>query len=193
VLGPALVGLTACGATSPISSASRSVTGPEPPARSAAAGSSATGNGHPSESAAPSSGSTLGDPVATRSAAVKGTAADVELYPIARDGTLVHVTLALRSDESATVGDALSDNRSDAGQADSYAADGITLIDAEHGKLYLVASDGRGHCLCTQTGPMTLGESPTLVTASFRAPPAAVTRLDVSVPSFGVFAHVPLA
>lgn len=76
----------------------------------------------------------------------------------------------------------------------SNSTDGIYLVDPLHRQRYPVARDTSGHCVCstnlsnTNLGP---GESVQL-TATFAAPPADVTSIDVSVPNVGVFNHVTL-
>jgi len=74
------------------------------------------------------------------------------------------------------------------------AADGITLVDTVHNKLYLVASDGRGSCLCSQSlGSVELKDGlPVVISASFATPPPEMTEIQVQIPNFGVFPHVPI-
>ena len=48
--------------------------------------------------------------------------------------------------------DLFGDNESDTGNADSPASvDGVKLVDTRNSKLYLVASDGAGSCVCTNS------------------------------------------
>ena len=76
--------------------------------------------------------------------------------------------------------------------ADTDTADGVTLIDPGHSKVYLVASaDFR--CLCTRFGDTKLShDQPLVADATFAAPPTGVSSLEVQVPGFGVFGHVPV-
>jgi hypothetical protein len=73
---------------------------------------------------------------------------------------------------------------------------GTALVDVAAKKRYLVAVDSSGNCLCTadlshfyMIGP---GQSLTL-NATYAAPPATTTRLEVDVPGIGSFADVPIS
>ncbi len=143
----------------------------------------------PASAGGSSSGdSSLGPVVSARSSSADGKTIELDLYRIVRDGSLAHVTFTVRSADDAVVGDLFSDRGSH-----DYEADGVTLIDPAAKKLYLVASHGQGRCLCTATGSLTLsGGTPTVISASFAAPPVRVTAMDVAIPHFGVFSHVPV-
>lgn len=76
----------------------------------------------------------------------------------------------------------------------SYTADGIYLVEPTHRQRYPVARDTSGHCVCsTNLGSSNLGPGESVqITATFAAPPADVTTVDVNVPNVGVFNHVSL-
>ena len=73
--------------------------------------------------------------------------------------------------------------------------DGIQLVDGKHSKLYLVASDGDGTCLCSRGLSAVFLDSgePLLLSATYAAPPADVTAVDVRVPNFGIITNVPVS
>jgi hypothetical protein len=184
--------LTACSISLPDPAASSSgsaseSSGPtgEPPVETAPAESSAA---DPSSSASESQDASLGPVVATRSGSADGKTIELDLYRIVRDGSLAQVTFTVRSADDAVVGDLFSDRESH-----DYEADGVTLIDPAARKLYLVASHGQGRCLCTSTGALTLSaDAPSMISASFAAPPPSVSAMDVQIPHFGVFSRVPV-
>ena len=134
----------------------------------------------------------LGQPVVTRRGAIDGKKVELQLYQVVRDGAVSHLNFTLTGDR-VQIADALADGNYDAIDRDGRTADGITLVDGKNAKLYLVASDGDGHCLCSRDlSAVLLGEEPTLVSATFANPPADVTTVDVRVPSFGSLPRVPV-
>jgi hypothetical protein len=60
-------------------------------------------------------------------------------------------------------------------------------------KAYLAASDSEGQCMCSHhlTGDLEPGNTYTFY-ATYAAPPAEVTALDVSFPHFGTVSRVPV-
>lgn len=191
VIGALLaVALTACSISLPEPSASStgssdSTGSTAEPTGPPAAGESSAAD--PSSSVSESEDASLGPVVASRSGSADGKRIELDLHRIVRDGSLAHVTFTVRSGDDAVVGDLFSDRESN-----DYEADGITLIDPAAKKLYLVASHGRD-CVCTATGALTLSaDAPSVISASFAAPPASVTAMDVQIPHFGVFPHVPV-
>ena len=74
------------------------------------------------------------------------------------------------------------------------AADGLRLVDGKNAKLYLVASDGNGTCVCTGdlNGVFLEDDVPQLFSATFAAPPGDLTTVDVRVPTFGTVKGVPV-
>ncbi len=77
-----------------------------------------------------------------------------------------------------------------------YSVGGISLVDLAGNKRYLVLVDSEGDCVCTQLPSsiegIAAGESRSFQ-ATFPAPPAEVTMVDVQVPGLGVVPEVPLA
>lgn len=122
----------------------------------------------------------------------------MQVYPVQRDGTVSHVNLALSSpvdeDDRVPVADLLSDENVSAIDEDGSAADGLQLVDGKNAKLYLVASDGQGQCLCSRglEGVFLSNNLPILISATFAAPPADVSTVDVRVPNFGAVSGVPV-
>lgn len=176
----------------------------EPPASapsSAPAGTAAAspppGQPTPADPSAPSGPAPLGEVFATRTSAMGSVKVTLQLYPLQRDGSVSHLNLTLSAPATGTEGQVtqlLSDSNPKAGDSESDAADGIQLVDGKNSKLYLVASDGNGTCLCSRSLGRTFLEDdlPVLVTATFAAPPADVGTVDVVVPSFGTVKGVPV-
>ena len=137
----------------------------------------------------------LGPVVASRTTSLGGKAVKVDLHPLVRDGNLAHLQLTVSSADNLSLLNTFSDNDASAGDKQSWAADGITLVDTVHNKLYLVASDGHGSCLCSQSlGSVELkGGLPVVISASFAAPPPEMTEIGAQIPNFGVFPHVPIS
>lgn len=186
---------------------------PPPPASASAPSSPAPSSPEPSDSptgspadpgSAPPSGNPsqtpgdLGPVVGTRtSSSSGGTRIELRLHQLTREGSLSHLNLTISTDSTKNyqVAGLLSDGNSEAGDASAWAADGITLEDGTHRKLYLVASDGQGTCLCTRDlSSVFLSDSePFVVSATFAAPPPDITTVDVRIPGFGVFTRVPVS
>lgn len=192
---------TACGALgSPEGPASSA----PPPASSAPAPSAGTTSAAPAPASATpadpsaSSGGELGQVAASRTSAKGGQKIIASLYPVQRDGAVSHLNLALSQPAGATksvqVGDLLADDNYDAIDHDGLTADGLQLVDGAHAKLYLVASDGNGQCLCSRglSRVFVQGDAPVLISATFAAPPPDVTSVDVRVPGFGTVKGVPV-
>jgi hypothetical protein len=104
----------------------------------------------------------------------------VTVDPAADDGIFV---LDLFGDGDPTTGDSQS----------ATSVDGVRLVDSARRKLYLAASDGKGNCLCTRglQGDLEAGHTYTFY-ATYAAPPAEVTAVDVSFPQFGTVSRVPV-
>ena len=120
------------------------------------------------------------------------------LYPVIRDGQVSYVNLMLSVPEEdadgVQIGRLLSDSDNTAADASGDTADGLQLVDGKNAKLYLVASDGKGHCLCTRSlNSLFLDPGyPVLLSATFAAPPADVTAIQVRIPHFGTIKNVPV-
>lgn len=198
--------------TPPPTSASDISSGPPATTSSASAGPTSSASTAPtvspstSPTAPPSSTETpgqtttnqLGQPAATRTSSKDGKKLELNLYPLVRDGAVSHLNLTLSSPVEKTdrvqVGNVLSDGNYQVNDTSSEAADGLQLLDGKHSKLYLVASDGKGHCVCSNNlFSVTLQDNvPVVLSATFAAPPADVTTVDVRVPNFGTVKSVPV-
>lgn len=181
---------------------------------SAPASTPATGPASPSGAVTPSaSGSsaqpTLTEPgqtggaepgpvVATRSSSLNGYQVDLKLFPVTRNGSTSTVNFSLTSPDSGAnkvqIAQLLGDGNYSAIDKTAFAADGLQLVDGKNAKVYLVASDGQGQCLCSRNLVQVQLEKglPALFSASFAAPPADVTSVDVKIPSFGTVTGVPV-
>ncbi|SEP82256.1 hypothetical protein [Microlunatus flavus] len=196
----ATLALTAgCGVLGGGSSPSTAPAPSDPPASSAGAPASPTeAQPSPADPSASAGTDQLGQPFATREGGFDGQKVRVRLYPVLREGTVSHVNLVLSSPATGSdhvqVAEMLSDHNADAGDKDPFAADGLTLVDGKNAKLYLVASDGAGTCLCSKgfSSVFLEDDAPLLVSATFAAPPADVTTVDVRIPTFGTVKGVPL-
>ena len=152
----------------------------------------------PADPSQPSAPDQLGDPVVTRTSAADGEKVELALYPVVRDDRVSHVNMVLSvPDEDADrvqVASLLADGDYSAGDTTGDTADGLQLVDGKNAKLYLVASDGKGRCLCSRNlNSMFLDYgNPVLLSASFAAPPADVTAIQVRIPNFGTVKNVPV-
>ena len=140
----------------------------------------------------------LGDPVTSRTASADGRTLTLEVYPVLRAGAVSHLNLAISAPGSGTdtvsLRALLSDGNASTSDRAPFTADGLQLVDGRNGKLYLVASNGQGQCLCSrELSIVRAGESsPVLISATFAAPPPDVTTVDVRIPSFGTVTGVPV-
>lgn len=75
----------------------------------------------------------------------------------------------------------------------SLSADGMVLVDPQAEKAYLVARDSQtnGRCLCPRQLQAYAGAT-TVASATFAAPAADKSAIDVWLPSLGYFANVPV-
>jgi hypothetical protein len=175
---------------------------------SSSAGTSAaeTGSASPSSTESPSESSSgsspaddLGDPAATRTGSADGQKVSLQVWPVQRSGSTAVLNFAMTVDPAAkqavSLFELFGDANSDTGNNNSGASvDGVKLVDTENSKLYLVASDGAGNCVCTNTFSGASAQAGEVVTmsATFAAPPEDVTSVSVTVPTFGTFTDVPV-
>jgi len=153
----------------------------------------------PADPNQPPAGDQLGQVVATRTSASDGDKVVLRLYPVQRDQTTSHVNLTLSSGsasstDSVSINQMLSDGNSSSSDKSPWTADGLQLVDGKNSKLYLVASDGQGQCVCSREliAVRLKNGAPVLISGTFAAPPADVTSVDVRIPSFGVVKNVPV-
>ena len=153
----------------------------------------------PADPNQPPAGDQLGQVVATRTSASDGEKVVLRLYPVQRDQSTSHVNLTLssgsaNSTDSVSVNQMLSDGNSSSSDRSPWTSDGLQLVDGKNSKLYLVASDGQGQCVCSREliAVRLKKGAPVLISATFAAPPADVTSVDVRIPSFGVVKNVPV-
>lgn len=127
-----------------------------------------------------------------------------DLAPLQRRGDLVVLNLVLTHtgnegswQVSAGLDDGTTNGLEGSAQEQDPArnsVDGITLVDGENAKRYLVARDERGWCVCSSSLSRVFLEpgGSVVLSATFAAPPEDVETLDVEVPLFGTFAAVPV-
>lgn len=193
-----LGGLTGCSLPVSIPTPTSSVSSADPQGSAVPGGSGGSPAGPASDpsgrSASPPGNRSLGPIVASRTSSDGGKTINLDLYRIVRDGNLAHVTFTLRSTEEYQVGDLLSAGLRSRFQTTPDAADGVTLIDPVHSKLYLVAGQGDKQCLCSMdlSAVFLADDVPAMITASFAAPPRDVSSMEVQIPHFGVITRVPV-
>lgn len=149
----------------------------------------------PSTSAEPA----LGEPVATRNGTINHGQVTLSVYPILRNGATSSLTLRVYVDSvtsSVQIAQAFDDGQTQGGDYNrgGGTADGIKLVDGANRKLYLAARDDQNFCLCSNNLADVIlkqGEI-ALLSSTFAAPPADVTKMDVIIPHFGTVNGVPV-
>ena len=192
--------------TAPTSSpAGSSTTTPPTGTASTAAGStpSATdqtsGAATPADPSASTGGGQLGEVFATLSGQVDNESSTVQVYPIQRNGTVSYLNFLVKNmasqDNKAQIAQTFADGNSSAGDVSPWAADGPTLVDTTNSKLYLAATDGNDHCLCSKPllGVFVFDNAPVLISVTFAAPPTGLSSIDVRIPNFGTVRNVPIS
>jgi hypothetical protein len=179
----------------PSAPASAITTPPAPPPTDLTATPSAGASASGAPYGAPSD---LGAPAATRDGTADHQKATVAVYPIRRSDTLAVMHFTVTVDPSAKDGifvyDLFTDGDSTTGEGGtSISVDGVRLVDSVRRKAYLAASDSEGQCMCSRhlTGDLEPGITYTFY-ATYAAPPAEVSALDVSFPLFGTVSRVPV-
>lgn len=112
------------------------------------------------------------------------------LYGVYRKGDAVTVQVGLSLDgevgyEAATDADLLGSDIA------ASVVDGISLVDAQRGRVHAVARNTDDECLCSPTAPVG-AYSTTVLTATFAAPPAGTKEIDVVLSRFGMLPDVPI-
>ncbi len=135
-------------------------------------------------------------PVATRQGSIQKVRVDAQMFPVRRSAGTATVNLYIASrDPDATfmLFDHLGDGNIETASKSMTSVDGIRLLDATAKKAYLPAVTADGACVCSPDDDNTTNLNNSVwVTVTFAAPPASVTTMSVSVPSFGTFTDVPV-
>ncbi|MFG1702588.1 hypothetical protein ACFLIM_05290 [Nonomuraea sp. M3C6] len=154
----------------------------EPPATASEEPASDVGSGQPE-----------GGTVATRTVKVKGAEVRVDITGFRREGRLATLNWSASTLNDGTwyIYTYMSADRK------TNDVSGVSLVDPVNAKRYRVARSGGqgGACVCSATDDLySVGpdESATL-SATFPAPPAEVTKVNVEIPLLGTFTDVPLA
>ena len=118
------------------------------------------------------------------------------LYPVRRSGETASVNLfivAQDPDGTFMLLNSLGDGNTETSSKALTSVDGIRLVDPVAKKAYLPAVTADGQCVCSPDDGAT-GEirSSVWVTVTFAAPPAQLTMINVTVPTFGTFTDVPI-
>lgn len=174
---------------------------PDRSSTSSASASNQASTGQPSGSA---SGATpnadLGDPVASRTTSADGYGLQLKVYPVHRTEDLATLNFTMTVTKAGgsgmfQVATLLADGDFDSSDtASGDTVDGVKMLDSANKKVYLVASDGSGHCLCTRDTSgvfLGMGETRTFST-TYAAPPPDVTSVSLVFPAFGTVTGVPV-
>jgi hypothetical protein len=136
------------------------------------------------------------EPVATRAGSIDKVRVTAQVFPVRRSGGTATVDLYIASrdpEETFMVSDNLGDGNTETASKSERSVDGIRLLDTTAKRAYLPAVTADGACVCSPDDDNTLTfNSSVWVTVTFAAPPASVTTMSVSVPSFGTFTDVPV-
>ncbi|MBB3326404.1 hypothetical protein [Microlunatus antarcticus] len=168
--------------------------GPTGPAPSASEG---PGTTSPAPVPLPSGSASTGDqPVATRPGSFDKDKVVATLYPVRRTGQTASVNLYIAAqdpDGSFMLLNSLGDGNTETSSKALTSVDGVRLVDPVAKKAYLPAVTADGQCVCSPDDGAT-GEvrSSVWVTVTFAAPPAELTMINVTVPTFGTFTDVPV-
>ncbi|MEU4549492.1 hypothetical protein [Nonomuraea dietziae] len=157
-------------------------------------GASADGGTGPAPSAAPSAPAEQGQVIASRE--VKAGGADL----------LVQITGLKRQDRVATLTWTVTNKGETRWEMTSSLGDtplglgltvgGVSLVDAANGKRYRVAYTGKSpsaRCVCSDYDVFTEPGEELPLHATFAAPPADVTKVNVDLRTLGVFTDVPVS
>lgn len=145
-----------------------------------------------------------GAPVAVRRGSIDGESVSLELIELDRSGdtTVLNLRVAALGETESSIGGQISDTFDDGvaqgdddAELDGSTLDGISLIDSQNRRRYLVARDSTDTCVCDGNlgGAFVEQGAPLTLSATFGAPPEDVEAVDVVVPSFGTFRDVPLS
>ena len=142
--------------------------------------------------------------IASRDGAISGTPVKLELLQLKRGGETSVLTfrIATVGGDEVQIGEIFDDGANQeiegAANADSpvntTSMDGITLVDTQNRKRYLVGRDSKNACACeSDLGAVFLSSDPVILSATYAAPPEDVSEMDVLVPRFGTFKDVPVS
>ena len=150
----------------------------------------------PTPTATATATATADGPVVERAGSVEGQRTTLAVYPIARSGSLVDVRMTLTVDPAGSavfLGQSFGDSPARRIQKSDDVA-GVKLVDGRNRKVHLVARGADRACVCSNVrGVRAEPGVPVELAATFGAPPADVTSLDVLVPNFGTLRDVPVA
>ncbi|CAM2924255.1 hypothetical protein ACSL103130_07225 [Actinomyces slackii] len=145
--------------------------------------------------------------IATRTASTGDTPVTIALNSVSVSGGITTVMFSVTNDGPDSglglqVSDIFSDGEStiplnsDGAQGDGGTlqnTDGVTLLDAANKKIYRVAYDNAGGCLCSSTSGIFIDAGHTTVfQASFAALPKETSAVTVTIPVAGAFENVPV-
>ena len=158
-----------------------------------------SGSATPSPTATPTAsgaGSAGDQPVATRPGSFDKDKVVATMYPVRRSGETASVNLYLAAqdpDGTFMLLNSLGDGNTETSSKALTSVDGVRLVDPVAKKAYLPAVTADGQCVCSPDDGAT-GEvrSSVWVTVTFAAPPAQLTSINVTVPTFGTFTDVPV-
>jgi len=146
------------------------------------------------------------EPLASRQSSLDGEPVVLEVVQLERSGDTTALTFRLMVEAGAgdpesigaQVSQTFDDGVGEVAQGsggDTSTLDGVSLIDSENRRRYLVARDSEGVCVCdgNLSGAFVEAGAPLLMSATFGAPPEDVSTVDLVIPQFGSFKDVPLS
>lgn len=135
--------------------------------------------------------------LASRTAGFDDTTVRIDLLSLRRDGNLSTLRFTATNTTPGTVEDTSKEWSiyTDLGSGPTdYSVAGIYLVDPTHSKKYPTARDSADDCVCSSTSGVDIVPTQSReFSATFAAPPADVTTLDVYVPGAGTFENVPVS
>jgi hypothetical protein len=134
---------------------------------------------------------------ASRSATYEDVSARIDLLSIHRSGNLATLRFTATNTTPGTAEDTSKEwsiSTDLGGSVTSYDVSGVYLVDPAHSKKYPTASDSADECVCSRTQGVDVVPTQTReFSATFAAPPAEVTDVDVYVPGAGTIENVPVS
>lgn len=145
--------------------------------------------------AQPSGVPTPGKPLATKKMRFFGQPVRVEVYGIARHGSLATLTFAFANLDDKAFGVRNRLARPSGGPENDVT--GVYLADRKRGKVYLPARFKLGHgvqeCACSYGYVFAMPGQTQYLYATYAAPPRSTARVDVHVPHVGTFKGIPIS
>lgn len=117
-----------------------------------------------------------------------------KITSLIRDGGTVTLSYTLTNNSTDNIGGFVIFKQSAlVTDSDAGEADGLTLVDGQEKKKYLVAQDAQGDCVCSVPGTENLDAGETMgLSATFAAPPEKIDHITVQISGFEPFYQIPI-